>query len=112
MAKEKEKKKAASKPRKSTDRQQDYKKRGRLSTKSKADSDEEERPPVQPISKKQKKAPASVNNKEDHAKDVPDMGQFVSMDKYMHLDSWDDLVAKVETIEKDEEGVLYLYGNL
>lgn len=114
-AKEKaaEKKKASAKPRKTLERTQEPKKRGRISTKSKMDSDDEEpeRSPVQPISKRQKKVSASTK-KEGREKDQSDMGQFVSMDKYMHLDSWDDLVAKVETIEKDDEGTLYLYGML
>lgn len=115
-AKEKaaEKKKASAKPRKSSDRSQEHKKRGRVSTKSKMDSDEDEleRSPVQPITKKQKKVSASVKKKGDHEKEESEMGQFKSMDRYMHLDSWDNLVEKVETIEKDDEGTLYLYGSL
>lgn len=109
-----EKKKASARHRKSLDRPQEPKKRGRASTKPKIDSDEEEseRSPVQPIAKKQKKGSASSKNKKDREKEESDMGQFTSMEKYMHLNSWDDLVAKVETIEKDDEGSLYLYGIL
>jgi len=115
-AKEKvaERKKALQKPRKSLERSHEQKKRGRVSTKSKVDSSEEEpeQSPVQPTAKKQRKVPTSVKNKGDHEKEESDMGQFAPMDKYMHLNSWDDLVAKVETIEKDNEGILYLYGIL
>jgi hypothetical protein len=113
-AKEKnaEKKKAATKPRKSSDRQQDYKKRGRATTKSRADSSSEESERSTVKTKKQKKVTASAKNKESHEKEDTDMGHFASMEKYMHLDSWDDLISKVETIEKDDDGVLYLYGIL
>ena len=113
-AKEKaaERKKSAAKSRKSSDRPQDYKKRGRLSTRSKMDSDEEsERSPVQHTTKK-KKTTASLKNKEVREKEDDSMGQFTSMEKYMHLDEWDDLISKVETIEKDDDGVLYLYGTM
>lgn len=106
-----EKKKAAAKSRKSSDRPQDYKKRGRVSTKPKPDSDEEsERSPVQPTTKKQKKTTASAKNKESREKEDASMGQFTSMEKYMDLDQWDDLISKVETIERDDDGILYLYG--
>lgn len=119
-AKEKaaERKKASAKSRKSTDRVQEakeVKKRGRLSTRSKVESDEEEpeRSPVQPIAKKQKKekAQASVKVKEPEHEERVQVPEFTSMDKYMHLDSWDSLVERVETIERDEDR-LWLYGVL
>lgn len=113
-----EKKKASAKSRKPTDRAQEGKepkKRGRPSTKSKVDSDEEEpeRSPIQPISKKQKKekAQASVKVKEPEHDDRAQVLEFITMDKYMHLDSWDSLVERIETIERDEEK-LWLYGVL
>lgn len=114
-AKEKivEKKKASVKPRRTSERPQEPKKRGRVSTKSKVDSDDEEpeRSPVQPT-RKQRKSTTSAKHKEDDENEEIDMGQFKPMSKYMHLDSWNDLVAEVETIEKDEGGKLYLYGKL
>ena len=110
-------KKAAAKPRKSTEpAKSEPKKRGRVSTKSKAESDEEEpeRSPVQPIAKKQKKAPASTKKKAEpnHDDESLDMGEFSSMEKHMNLDSWDDLIENIDTIERDEEGHLYIYGTL
>lgn len=119
-------KKAAAKPRKSTEPRksieppkQEPKKRGRVSTKSKAESDEEEpeQSPVQPITKKQKKAPVSTKKKKvEEAShdddDVLDMEGFTSMDKYMHIKSWDDLVDSIDTIEKDGDGNLFVYGTL
>jgi ATPase subunit of ABC transporter with duplicated ATPase domains len=119
-AKEKaaERKKASAKSRKSTDRAQETKeakKRGRLSTKSKVESDEDEpeRSPVQPIAKKQRKekAQASVKVKESELEERDQVPEFTSMDKYLHLDSWDSLVERIETIERDEGG-LWLYGVL
>ncbi|KAF9650120.1 hypothetical protein BDM02DRAFT_1512793 [Thelephora ganbajun] len=108
-------KKATTKPRKSAEPpKQDPKKRGRVSTKSKAQSDEEEpeRSPVHPIAKKQRKAPAPAKKKGKDLEEDLDEGEFASMDKYMHLDSWDTLVDKIDTIERDEDGHLILYGTL
>lgn len=34
------------------------------------------------------------------------------MDKYMHLDSWEDLIDSIETIERDDDGKLLIYGTL
>jgi hypothetical protein len=121
-AREKAAKKANAKLRKSTEpRKQEPKKRGRVSIKSKADSDEEEPElsPVQPSAKKQKKekTTASTRKKAGRARtpeeeDELDPESFTSMDKYMHLDSWDDLIDNIDTIERDEEGNLFIYGIL
>lgn len=111
----KQKGKKAAKPRKSTEAsKQEPKKRGRISTKSKADSDEEPEPsPVRPITKKQKKAPASTKKAEPTRNDeAHEMLSFESMDKYMSVSSWEDLVDKIDTIERDEEGNLFIYGSL
>ena len=112
---------AKKKSRKSTEPPKpEPKKRGRISTKSKADSDEEklEQSPVRPITKKQKKekAPASIKKKvepspEPEGEEDLDVGEFTSMDKYMHLDLWDTLIDKIDTIERGEEG-LFIYGTL
>ena len=105
--------KKAAKSRKSTE----PKKRGRVSTKSKADSDEDEpeRSPVQPISKKQKKEklPTSTKKRVEpiHDDEGLDMSQFETMDRYMDMDSWDILVDKIDTIERDEDQ-LFIYGTL
>lgn len=113
-------KKAAAKPRKSTEprKQQEPKKRGRLSTKSKVDSDEEEpeQSPVRPSAKKQKKekAPTSTRKRVERAPEEGgvEIAEFTSMDKYMHVDSWEEFVDKIDTIEKDDEGGLFIYGTL
>lgn len=112
-------KKAATKPRKSTEsRKQEPKKRGRLSTKSKVDSDEEEpeQSPVRPSAKKQKKekAPTSTRKRVERTpeRDGVEIAEFASMDKYMHLDSWEEFVDRIDTIEKDDEGSLFIYGTL
>jgi len=115
-AKERAAAKKAGKPRKSTEpSKQEPKKRGRVSTKSKAYSDEEEpeRSPVRPIAKKQKKVPVSTKKKAepDHDEEDPEMVEFAPMDKYMHLDSWETLIDTVDTIERDE-GDLIIYGTL
>jgi len=34
------------------------------------------------------------------------------MEKHMDLDSWDGLIEKIDTIERDEEGHLFIYGTL
>jgi len=109
---------AKKKPRKSSEpHKQEPKKRGRVSIKSKVDSDEEEpeRSPVQPSAKKQRKEKASVSAKKKVERtpeeDGLDPDTFTAMDKYMHLDSWDDLVDKIDTIERDEEN-LFIYGTL
>lgn len=75
-----------------------------------SDSDEPERSPVQPITKKQKKG--SSKKKESDHEEESDLGEFASMEKYMHLDSWDDLIEKIETIERGEKNKLYIYGSL
>lgn len=112
------KKKAAAKPRKSTEpSRQEPKKRARVSTKSKHDSDDEEpeRSPVQPIAKKPKKTSASAKKKQVESNhDVEDLGigDFASMDKYMDLDSWDGLIDSIDTIERDDKGNLFVYGSL
>lgn len=114
-------KKAATKPRKSTEpHKQEAKKRGRVSIKAKADSDKEEpeRSPVQPSSKKQKKekATASSRKKVELVSEGDDLdldpANFTSMDKYMHLDSWDDLIDKIDTIERGDGDGLFIYGIL
>lgn len=108
------KKKASTKPRKSAERPHEPKKRGRVSTKPKPESDEEEpeRSPVQPVTKKQKKTPASARKKEPDHEEDPDTGDFAAMDKYMELSSWDGIIQKIDTIERDREGNLFLYGTL
>jgi len=117
-AKERAAKKASSKSRKSTDsRKQEAKKRGRVSVKSRADSDEEvvERSPVQPIAKKQKKEKKSTSTRKETepvSEDDLNLGEFTPLDKYMHLDSWDDLVDKIDTIERDGGEGLFIYGSL
>ena len=115
--KAKAEKKTPAKPRKSTEpSKQEPKKRARVSTKSKQESDEEEPEPspVQPIAKKQKKAPASAKKKAEPNHDDENlvMVDFTSMDKYMHLDSWEDLIDSIETIERDDDGKLLIYGTL
>jgi hypothetical protein len=40
------------------------------------------------------------------------VGEFIVMDKYLHLDSWDSLIAKIETIERGDKDKLYIYGLL
>jgi hypothetical protein len=40
------------------------------------------------------------------------VGEFTKLDKYMHLDSWDSLIAKIETIERGDKDKLYIYGLL
>lgn len=113
--KEKSAKKAPAKPRKSTERSQEPKKRGRISTKSKvvSEEDELEQSPVQRTAKKQKRVSAPGKKKEPEPEgDDLEAGQFVSMEKYMHLDAWDSLITKIETIERDEDGKLCLYGLL
>jgi len=112
-------KKAGVKPRKSTEpRKQEPKKRGRLSTKSKVDSDEEEpeKSPVRPSAKKQKKekAPTSTRKRVERTpeEDGLEPAQFTSMDKYMHVDSWEEFVDKIDTIERDDDAGLIIYGTL
>lgn len=110
-------KKVAAKPRKSTEpTKQDHRKRGRISTKSKPDSEEDEleESPVRPTAKKQKKEKAHASNRkkvEPTPEEDVGMGEFTSMDKYMHLDSWDSLIDKIDTIERDEDS-LFIYGTL
>ena len=112
-------KKGGGKPRKSTEpNKQEPKKRGRISIRSKVDSDEEEpeRSPVQPIAKKQKKEKATASTKkkveQTSEEDELDPENFMTMDKYMHLDSWDELVDTIDTIERDDKGSLFIYGTL
>jgi len=110
--------KKAGKSRKSTEpSKSEPKKRGRVSTKPKTDSDEEEpeQSPVQPVSKKQKKEKAFTSTKKQ-VEPIPDeegfeVLRFETMDRYMDMDSWDDLVEKIDTIERDEEQ-LFIYGTL
>jgi len=116
LAKERIAAKKAAKSRKSTEpAKQEPKKRARLSTKSKAYSDEEEpeRSPVRPIAKKQKKAPAPTKKKVEpgHDEEDPEMVEFAPMDRYMDLDSWEALIDTVDTIERDG-GDLIIYGTL
>jgi len=118
-AREKAAKKAATKPRKSTEPpKKEPKKRGRVSLKSKVDSDEEEpeRSPVRPSAKKQKKekAPTSTRKRVERTpeEDGLDPAEFSSMNKYMHVDSWEEFIDKIDTIERDEEGNLFIYGTL
>lgn len=120
--KEKAAAKKAAKPRKSMDPpKQDPKKRGRVSTKSNTYSDEEiVVGDFQPITKKQKKTPAaptkkaSVPAKKDElvGDDEVSMADFTKMDRYMHLDSWEEIVDSIDTIERDEGESLYIYGTL
>ena len=96
---------------------QEPKKRGRVSVRSKVDSDDEvpERSPAQPSAKKQKKEKKTASARkevEPTSDDDLNLGAFAPMDKYMHLDSWDDLVDKIDTIERDGEEGLYIYGTL
>lgn len=118
-------KKAAAKRRKSSAEitKQEPKKRGRISIRSKADSDEEEleRSPAQPIAKKQKKDKTATSTKKraEPAPEEPTPGEddldpagFTSMDRWMHLDDWEHLVDKIDTIERDGEGNLFIYGTL
>jgi len=117
-ARERAAKKASSKSRKATETHKpEPKKRGRVSVRSKADSDDEipERSPVQPIAKKQKKEKTTASARkevEPTSEDDLNLEAFAPMDKYMHLDSWDDLVDKIDTIERDEGGGLFIYGML
>jgi chromobox protein 5 len=110
-----EKKKSSVKSRKSVERPQEPKKRGRTSTKSRVASDDEEpeRSPVQPTTKKQKKekAPAPAKKTESKQEQEHDI-DFVTMEKYMDLDMWDSLIERVETIERDDDQNLYVYGVL
>lgn len=74
-----------------------------------------ERSPVQPITKKQKKEKTTTSTRkvaETISEDDLNMGAFTPMDKYMHLDSWDDLIDKIDTIERDDAEGLYIYGTL
>jgi len=115
-------KKTAAKRRKSAElAKQEPKKRGRISVKSKVESDEEEpeRSPVQPIAKKQKKEKTTTSTKkkseptpEQVPEDDVDPTGFTAMDKYMHLDEWENLIDKIDTIERDEKGNLFIYGTL
>jgi len=110
-----EKKKSSAKSRKSAERPQEPKKRGRASTKSKVESDDEEpeRSPVQPTTKKQKKEKAPAPAKKTESKEEQEYDiEFVTMEKYMDLDAWDTLIGKVETIERDDDQNLYVYGVL
>lgn len=101
-------------------RKQEPKKRGRVSVRSKADSDDEvpERSPVRPSSKKQKKEKSTASARKevepisDDDDDDLDLGAFAPMDKYMHVDSWDDLIDKIDTIERSGGEGLYIYGTL
>ena len=34
------------------------------------------------------------------------------MDRYMHQDSWEELIDSIDTIERDEGGKLFVYGTL
>ena len=108
-------KKAAARSRKSTGSfRQEPKKRARVSTKSKpySDEDEPELSPVQPIAKKQKKGPVPTKKAgpNHNDKDVDPEG-FASMAKYMNLDSWEELIHTVDTIERDGDD-LFVYGTL
>jgi hypothetical protein len=110
-----EKKKSSVKSRKSVERPQEPRKRGRVSTKSKVESDEEEpeRSPVQPTTKKQKKEKVSAPVKKTESKEEQEYDvEFVTMEKYMDLDAWDTLIERVETIERDDDQNLYVYGVL
>jgi hypothetical protein len=60
-----------------------------------------------------KKAPTPLKEKEiDHNEGNFDPGQHTPMDKYTHPDSWDELIDKIETVDKDEEGGLVFDGTL
>jgi len=77
------------------------------------DDSENERPNT---TKRAKKGAASASTKKKNPpSSEPEeisADHLISMDKWINLDSWEDLVASVETIEREEDGLLIVYFTL
>lgn len=77
------------------------------------ESDEElELSPVQPIPKKQRKELTSAKKKEPEIEAGEDETDYAVMEKYMGIPSWEDLIERIETIERGDGGKLFIYGFL
>ena len=81
-------------------------KRGRKSI-AREDSDEEDAPTT---SRSAKKAKKQTNNGRT---DSPELdADLSSMNTYMHLNSWEDIVSSVDTVERTGDGKLFVYFTL
>lgn len=81
-------------------------KRGRKSI-AREDSDEEEAPTT---SRSAKKAKKQTNNRRAESPELD--AEPSSMNTYMHLSSWEDVVSSVDTVERTGDGKLFVYFTL
>lgn len=83
------------------------KRKGPQKARARADDDEDEGPPAKKARLASKK---NADNQEPGA--VPADEYIKDMSEHMHAPTWDQLVAKIDTVEKGSDGKLYVYFTL